>query len=72
MNPSSHNSWRHGLADALGFVLGGLAGWQLGRYFGVDFVGSTDWDLKNIGALLLIVLGTGLGRWLMRRLLIKP
>jgi len=62
---------REGLADAIGFVGGALAGWQLGRWLGVDFVASTEWNAAQIAALLLIVAGCGAGRWLARRLLLK-
>jgi len=60
-----------GLADALGFVLGGIAGWQLGLFFGFDFVGSTQWGGREIVGLVLIVGGCAAGRWLFRRLLLK-
>lgn len=60
-----------GLADALGFVLGGLAGWRLGLLLGFDFVGSTGWAGSEIVGLVLIVAGCGGGRWLCRRLLLK-
>ncbi|PZP35130.1 MAG: hypothetical protein DI603_04420 [Roseateles depolymerans] len=62
---------REGLADALGFFVGALAGWGLGRWLGVDFVASTEWNAAQVGALLLIVAGCGAGRWLARRLLLK-
>lgn len=62
---------REGLADAVGFVLGALAGWWLGRQFGIDFVASTDWNARQVVGLLLIVGGCGAGRFLARRLLLK-
>ncbi len=62
---------REGLADAVGFVLGALAGWWLGRQFGIDFVASTDWNARQVVGLLLIVGGCGAGRALARRLLLK-
>lgn len=58
-----------GLADAAGFVLGALAGWQLGVVFGYDFVNTPGWGLPQLTGLLFIVLGCGLGRMLFRRLL---
>lgn len=60
-----------GLADALGFVLGALAGWQLGAALGYDFVNSAGWGGPQVIGLVLIVVGCGAGRWLFRRLLIK-
>ena len=58
-----------GLADAAGFVLGALAGWQLGVVFGYDFVNTPGWGLPQLTGLLFIVLGCGIGRMLFRRLL---
>jgi hypothetical protein len=58
-----------GLADAAGFVLGALAGWQLGSAFGYDFVNTPGWGLPQVTGLLFIVLGCGAGRLLFRRLL---
>jgi len=60
-----------GLADALGFVVGGIAGWQLGLLLGYDFVGTQEWNLTQMIGLVLIVLGCGVGRWVFRRLLLK-
>ncbi len=62
---------REALADAVGFVLGALAGWSLGRQFGIDFVASPDWNGRQLLGLLLIVAGCGAGRWLARRLLLR-
>jgi hypothetical protein len=62
---------REGLADAVGFVGGALAGWWLGRQFGVDFIISNDWNAQQMGALVLIVVGCGVGRWVARRLMLK-
>ena len=62
---------REGLADAVGFVLGALAGWWLGRQFGIDFIASTDWNAQQLIGLLLIVGGCGAGRFLARRLILK-
>lgn len=65
---------RKGLADALGFVLGALAGWRLGLWLGFDFIGSQAWGGPQMLGLLLILAGCGLGRWLARRLILgsKP
>lgn len=60
-----------GLADALGFVLGAIAGWQLGLRLGFDFVNNPDWGGPQIFGLLLIVAGCGAGRWFFRSLLAR-
>jgi hypothetical protein len=62
---------REGLADAIGFVGGALAGWWLGRQLGVDFINSDDWNVQQMGALVLIVVGCGVGRFVARRLMLK-
>jgi len=62
---------REGLADAIGFVGGALAGWGLGRLLGVDFINSKAWDMAQMGALVLIVVGCGVGRFLARRLMLR-
>lgn len=62
---------REGLADAVGFVLGALAGWGLGRLFGIDFIASTEWNVRQVTGLLLIVAGCGVGRLVARRLILK-
>lgn len=60
---------REGLADALGFVLGGLAGWWLGRQLGWDFINTPGWGGPQLLGLLLILVGMGGCRWLARRLI---
>ena len=62
---------REGVADAIGFVLGALAGWWLGRLFGIDFIASTEWNVRQVTGLLLIVAGCGVGRLVARRLILK-
>lgn len=62
---------REGLADAVGFVGGALAGWWLGRLLGVDFINSDEWNVQQMGALVLIVVGCGVGRFVARRLMLK-
>ena len=62
---------REGLADAIGFVGGALAGWGLGRALGVDFIASDDWNAQQMGALVLIVVGCGVGRWAARKVMLK-
>ncbi|MCV2357581.1 MULTISPECIES: hypothetical protein [Roseateles] len=60
-----------GLADAAGFVLGALAGWQVGIAFGYDFINTPGWGLPQLTGLLFIVLGCGVGRMAFRHLLAK-
>ncbi|MBT9500087.1 MAG: hypothetical protein IV092_02490 [Burkholderiaceae bacterium] len=60
---------KEGLADALGFVVGALAGWQLGVLLGFDFVGTPGYGVPQIIGLVLIVVGCGLGRFVARWLL---
>lgn len=62
---------KQGLADALGFVLGALAGWQLGAWLGFDFIGSTEWQMPQIVGLVFILVGCGLGRWLARKIILR-
>ena len=62
---------REGLADAVGFVGGALAGWWLGRQFGIDFIASSEWNARQIVGLVLIVAGCGVGRFIARRLMLK-
>ncbi len=62
---------REGVADALGFVAGALAGWALGRQLGIDFIASPDWNAPQLLGLALIVAGCGAGRWAARRVLLK-
>ena len=69
--PDFNRAMREGLADAVGFVGGALAGWWLGRQFGVDFVASSDWNAQQMLGLLLIVAGCGVGRFVARRLILK-
>ena len=71
MGPDLDRALREGLADACGFVAGALAGWWLGRQFGIDFVASPEWNASHLLGLALIVAGCGAGSWLARRLLLK-
>lgn len=60
---------QEGIADALGFVVGALAGWRLGQAFGFDFIASKAWGLPEMLGLVLILAGSGAGRWLCRQAL---
>jgi hypothetical protein len=66
-----NRAMREALADAVGFVGGALAGWGLGRQFGIDFVASTEWNAQQMLGLLLIVAGCGVGRWAARRVMLR-
>jgi hypothetical protein len=52
-----------GLIDAVCFVLGALAGWQLGRLLGFDAVASPGWDAQAMVGLVFILAGCGAGKW---------
>lgn len=69
--PDFDRAMREGLADAIGFVAGALAGWWLGRQFGIDFIASPEWNARQIIGLLLIVAGCGVGRAVARWLMLK-
>ncbi len=70
-SPDLQQAFKQGLADAVGFVVGAIAGWQLGLWLGYDFIGSTAWQLPQIIGLVLILAGCGLGRWLARKLILR-
>ena len=69
MASASRSALLEGIADALGFVLGALAGWWVGQAFGFDFVRTPGYGTSAVVGLVFIVLGCGGGRWLSRRLL---
>ena len=51
-----------GLADAVAFVAGALGGWQLGKAWGFDAIGSTSWNGQALIGLLFILAGLGIGK----------
>ena len=55
-----------GLADAVGFVGGALAGYWLGLAFGLNVFGA-GYTNSSIAAIVLVGLGGGLGLQLARR-----
>jgi hypothetical protein len=55
-----------GLVDAGGFLIGAIAGWQVGAWFGLDFLSTTGWGSDAVLALLPLLVGVGLGRLLTR------
>ncbi|MET0517803.1 MAG: hypothetical protein ABW005_03100 [Burkholderiaceae bacterium] len=71
MDAALSKALREGAADALGFVLGGVAGREVGLLFGVDFFGSPGWGTPQMIGLLLVAAGCGVGRALFRRLLLR-
>ena len=52
-----------GLADAIGFVGGALAGWQLGRWLGFDVLAPGGSTLHTLIGWALLLLGCGAGKW---------
>ncbi|MET0211254.1 MAG: hypothetical protein ABW220_19585 [Burkholderiaceae bacterium] len=68
--PSGAEAWRAAVADALGFVLGGVLGLGVGRLLGWDFIDAPGWGMTQILGLLTILAGMGGCRWLLRRLLL--
>ncbi len=57
--------WMEGLTDAVAFVVGGLAGYGVGRVLGLDIF-APGYGLDAMGGILLVGLGAGLGRRLLR------
>lgn len=62
MQPSS---WIDGIADAIGFVAGALAGFGLGRSLGFDAL-SPGYETASIVGIVLVGIGGGAGVQLMR------
>ena len=56
-----------GLSDAVGFVLGALAGWQIGRWLGFDALAGGAWDGRATIGLEFVLLGCGAGKWTANR-----
>ncbi len=57
--------WKEGLTDAVAFVVGGMAGFGVGRLLGLDIF-APGYGMDAMGGILLVGLGAGLGRRLMR------
>lgn len=68
MDPKTRQALGDGLADALGFLGGGLAGWQAGRrLLGVDITTASGTDVRTLLAWGLLLAGLGAGKWLSLR-----
>jgi hypothetical protein len=61
--PTPARALTRGLLDAIGFVLGAMAGWQLGVLAGFDFIGTPGYGLQQMLGLVIILAGCGVGRW---------
>jgi hypothetical protein len=71
MAANARDALLEGVTDALGFVLGALAGWWLGQAFGFDFIRTPGYGTAALAGLVFILLGCGAGRWLSRRVLAR-
>lgn len=61
---------KEGISDAIGFVVGALAGYLLARWLGFDLF-AQGYGSSSIVAILLVGLGGGLGLQASRRYLLK-
>ena len=61
--PGAKQLLSDGLADALGFLGGGLAGWQLGRWLGVDITTASGVNAQTLLGWVLLLAGLGAGKW---------
>ncbi|MDI9335164.1 MAG: hypothetical protein QM533_12395 [Cytophagales bacterium] len=64
---NSKSPWTEGLIDAVGFVVGSLIAFALGRALGFDLF-APGYDTKSTAAILLAGLGAGLGVTVARRI----
>ena len=65
--PTARQALAEGLADAVGFVGGALAGWQVGRWLGFDILAPGPFDSRALVGWLLLMAGCGAGKWLSLR-----
>ena len=63
MSQDAKDALAVGLADAVGFVGGALAGWQLGRLFGFDVLAPGPFDSRAMVGWAFLLAGCGLGKW---------
>ncbi len=61
---------KEGISDAIGFVVGALAGYLLARLIGFDLF-AKGYGSSSIVAILLVGLGGGLGLQASRKYLLK-
>lgn len=57
--------WVEGITDAVAFVVGGLVGYGVGKLLGLDIF-APGYGVDAMGGILLVGLGAGLGRRVMR------
>jgi len=62
--------FKEGIADALGFVVGCLLGYGLGRLIGWDIF-AQGYGLSSMGAIALVGIGGGIGLQAAREILCK-
>ncbi len=59
---NTQQALRDGLADAVGFVGGALAGWWVGKLLGFDVLAAGPMDVRGLIAWLLLMAGCGAGK----------
>ena len=67
MPQNARDALVEGLSDAIGFVLGALGGWLLGRLLGFDALASGGWDGRATMGLVFVLAGCGAGKWAANR-----
>jgi hypothetical protein len=68
MQKDTNTLLKEGLTDAVGFVVGSLIAFFIGRWLGLDLF-DPGYSFKSTGAILLAGLGGGLGVAAARRML---
>jgi len=63
MAGTARDALAEGLADAVGFLLGALAGWQVGRLLGFDVLAPGQGTAGTVIGWLLLLAGCGAGKW---------
>ena len=63
MPKNAKDALAEGLADAVGFVGGALAGWQLGQLLGFDVLAPGPFDSRSMIGWAFVLAGCGLGKW---------
>ena len=67
MPQNARDALVEGLSDAIGFVLGALAGWLAGRLLGFDALAGGAWDARATIGLAFVLAGCGAGKWAANR-----